>query len=130
MDEYNISKIIKEFTSFQKEIKNDLSNKQFTKLSNYKECYLIKEDWYNEFSDIIKNSEKNSLLKKFLSDKKPEFINDIDSLIKNLKNNNEFKIISNNFIKILFNSKINLNNNNRVHYYSGNNRFIVEYMNI
>ena len=31
MDEYNISKI-------------DLSNKPFTKLSNYKECYLIKED--------------------------------------------------------------------------------------
>ena len=134
MIEKNITKIIREFKSFEEGMINDIKNKINPKLMNYKECVLIKEDWYNKFSKIIaldKNNkyseERDKKLQNFLAKKNPEIFNDIESAINCLNNLSKLKLISNNLIKLAYNDSNNLKNISRVHYYAGYNKLIVEY---
>ena len=134
MNEKNITKIITEFNSFRENLINDVKDKSKTKLIKNKECILIKEDWHNEFSKIIdkcKNNnnkeEINKEIQKFIYNKKPEIFNDIESVINCLKNLFKFNLVSFNLINIAYNNSINLNNINRAHYYTGNNKLIIEY---
>ena len=129
MNELIISKIIKEFETFNNDLNNDINSTSYTKILNYKECFLIKEDWYNELSQIISDKhERDNKIKILISNKKPEIINNIDSVIKLINNNFNCKLISSNLIKYGYNNKINLNSNSSVHYYAGNNKLIIEYM--
>ena len=128
MNEQIFNKIIKEFNSFTNDLNNVINGNSYFKINNYKECYLIKEDWYNELSQIIndKNGRDNKM--KQLLNKKPEIINNIKEVIKFLNSNLKFKLISSNVIKLGYEKKINLNSCNRVHYYAGNHKLIIEYM--
>ena len=129
MNEQTIKKIIKEFETFTNDLNNDINSNSYSKILNYKECFLIKEDWYNELSQIISDkNEKDYKIKKLISNKMPEIINNIDSVIKLINNNINCKLVSSNLIRLGYNNKINLNSFSRVHYYAGNNKLIIEYM--
>ena len=105
MNEKNINNIIKEYKSFKEGLNNDIKKKLNSIKLSKKECFLIKKNWYDEFSNIIIEYEKNKNSKgkeKYLENfakKKPEFINDIESVFNNfLINFFNLKLVSFNFI--------------------------------
>ena len=136
MNEKNINIIIKDYKSFKESLIKDIKNKLNPKIVNNKECYLINNNWYEELSNIIYQYEKykniyeiDKKLKNLFSKKKPEFINNIESVVNNiLYNSFNLKLVSYNLIKVIYNHSINLNNYNRVHYYAGNNKIIIEFI--
>jgi len=130
MDEQYFNKIKNEYNSFEKELNDNIKSK--LKIIKHKEGFLIKENWYNEFSNILKESknEKNQFnqTKKFLSTKKPDFFNDIQSIINCLENNIQIKLVSSNLLKLIYKDENSLKSYKRVHYYAGNNKLLIEYM--
>ena len=94
MNDIYFSQILNECISFQEDIINNIKRKTYNFSTKYKECYLIKGDWFKEFVSIVNvsNSEdktKNEMINCFCNKIPENIINDIDSLIKN---NCNFKI--------------------------------------
>ena len=93
---------------------------------------MIEEDCYNEFSKIINQSnhkktqeEIDNELQQFISRKKPEIFNDIESAINCLNNSSKLNLISINLINLAYKNTINLKNINCINYYAGNNKLII-----
>ena len=133
----NYIKISHELLNFKTNLSKEISNTNKIKFNLNNECFLIKEKWFNDFEELISeiNSKKKlskkikgNVLYQFYSKNKPEFINDINSAIKNLEENSNLKIISKNLVNLLYKKDFILKNNS-IRYYAGNNKLIFEFIN-
>ena len=108
----NYNRIFHEFISFKTNLSKQISNINIFKYNiNNDDCFLIKEKWCNDFKELISeiNSKKKiskeikrNVLYQFYSKNKPEFINGINSAIKNLEENSNLKIISKNLVNLMY----------------------------
>lgn len=120
--EYNNSEV-----SFNKKIKNNVP------LKNNDYCYLIKENWFNKLTNLIKCKNNNQLDKNrdnnvylALKNEQPEFLEDISSILDCLINNIKIKFINIKLLELIYNENF-LKNHNQVLINSGNNKVIVTY---
>ena len=142
MNENTFIKIINE----RNQLRNDL-NKNMNKSSFYKGegCYLIEESWDSELNNnfhsydddyedgIMYESDEdynyNGLdYNQFIPKEKPIFINNIESIIKCIKNKTKLKLVNQKLIKLIY-GKDKLKDCKLIKYYVGNKKLIIEYMN-
>ena len=119
MDNY----LWKNYISFQKELINRIQSHEILPRDD---CFLIEEnDWerfiYNKINPY--NQTKNNIL---YIHKKVEFIENISSALKILKNNKKIKLVKKDLIAALYkvNDLIYLKSFN---YYCGNNKLLIEF---
>ena len=117
MDKQKIISSKPVYDSFRNELKNKIINRNIS--INNNQCYLINDNWVDEyikaFNNINKPREKykrNSKLNFF----KPDVLNDFSSIINYLKNEKKFKLINKEFMEFIFNKK-ELNQNNLINYF-------------
>ncbi len=141
MNNQILTKAINEYNIFRSEFENNISKDSEIRTNINKECYLIKEKWDKEFvksinqNDLTKLSKNNfqeneyetTRLSKNSLPKKPEFILDIPSVIKNIENNCKLKLVSKKFILLLYKSEILLNEIPSIYYSAGKNKLILEF---
>ena len=127
----SFNSISQKYKEFRKTLENRIIQ-NFPSLNN-KECYLINNSWYKEFSNNINSYGKFKNLysskynyKNFLPKNPPKFLEDIDSAIDYLKTD-KFKLISKKLIYLIFKEN-DLKNINLVNYYSGYNKIIIEFL--
>ena len=125
-----------EFIRFKTSLLSEINNKKWNP-NTKNDCFCIKEKWFNEFEKQInkfntngntKKDSKNNIIKIFLENNFPEFINDISSAMEILGKASNLKLISKKFVQLLYPEELFLKNNS-VKYYAGNNRLIIEFKN-
>ena len=122
-EEININIIEEEYNSFRDNLRKDLFNNESFIKNNY--CYLVNKSWVDELKNCFKYYRNiNNLC---LPKNNLHFINDISTVIKCLKKNKKFKLISEKLINIIYNDEFN--NNSLVEYYAANNNLIIEFKN-
>ena len=115
MDEKNIIPSKQVYDSFRNELEKNINNKNNISINN-NPCYLINNDWIDEYikkyNNIIKvnyqyinNNKRNYTNSEVISlqNKKPDFLNDFSSVINYLKEGKKFKLINEEFLKFIFN---------------------------
>ena len=110
-------------------LKNLNSSDKSLFIQNSEDCYIIEENWINEYINYFNRYNKNDSSFKSnisFSKKGPIFINDLTSIILILKNENNLKIINKKLLGFLFSEK-DLIKIPIIKYYGGNNKIIVEY---
>ena len=117
------------YDSFIKERDNKMRNK-YISIDNNNQCYLIKDNnWVNDFINNYNNKGTNKndrYYYKRSNIKKPDFLNDFDSLINYLKERKIFKMVNKELMEFSF-KYYELMMNKMINYYIGNNKIIIEY---
>ena len=116
-----------EYYSFRENLNKSNDNK----MSCY-ECYLIDENWFNEFEYILKENKKNeSSLMSIIAFPKniPQILDTFPKAISILENNKNIYFINTCVIELMYsnNNNINLKDKNTVQIYPRYNNVIIEF---
>ena len=110
-----------EFIRFKTSLLSEINNKKWNP-NTKNDCFCIKEKWFNEFEKQInkfntngntKKDSKNNIIKIFLENNFPEFINDISSAMEILGKASNLKLISKKFVQLLYPEELFLININK-----------------
>ena len=129
MEKRILNIISDEYYSFRENINSSSDNK----MTCY-ECYLIDENWLNEFEYILKENKKNkNALMSIIPFPKnnPQILDTFPKAINFLENNKNIYFINASVIDLMYsnNSNIDLKNKNTVQIYPRNNIVIIEFKN-
>ena len=121
--------IYNQYYLFKDRIQKEIKTKQMT--SSINNCYLLNDDWEEEFKDNLDNYKNiKNIIKDIVSYLKPKkelsIFNDISPVVNYLVQGYNIKLINKNLLESLYSKSI-LNNYNVVSYYAGYNKLIIEY---